>query len=343
MTECKPSRRRRWLRYSMRTMLVAVTLLCLVLALVIVPAERQRRTVRKIRASDPHSMVRYDFEVDGQAGRSSPAWLRRWLGDDYFHRVVSTEIYLSRGDLTPDDLTNLPALKHLTTVRMPLADDGLQTLTRLRNLESLSIYSDSITDRGIEQLSSLTELELLNVNSNQVTGEGLRPLAALKNLRRLILRSNSITVDGLEAVARLSNLESLQLNSDSLTDECLKTLSGMEGLTGLTIDGRSGVRNAPPGVTDESLRHIAQLSNLQTLSISSPGITDVGLAHLTTLRKLSKLSIAHSDAKYTEAAVIGLLTRIPGLVVEYRDPSFRTGLTIRGPLKPAQNNPPTSR
>ena len=40
--------RRRWLQFSIRTLLVLVTLLCVALSLWIVPAERQRRAVEAI-------------------------------------------------------------------------------------------------------------------------------------------------------------------------------------------------------------------------------------------------------------------------------------------------------
>ncbi len=336
-------KRRRRLRYSMRTLLVLVTVLCIWLGFVVSRAQRQRRTVEKIRRSDPHSTAYYDYQKEDPAALRGPEWLRRWLGDDYFQHVVSVSIYLSHGDVTPDDLANLPELKQLFSVRMPLTDDGMRTIARLQKLEWLAIYSDEFTDRGLEQLSSLTELEYLSVSSDQITGEGLLPLAALPNLRMLTLRSNSISPRGLETVAQLANLETLHINSDSLTDECLEALSGMKGLTGLLITGKNGAANAPPGVTDEGLRHIARLSNLEGLSINSPGITDAGLAHLAALRKLVKLAVFHRQPMYTEEGVAALQAQLPKLAVEYDVTNSVSGQTDLRPLTAAPKNPRRSR
>jgi len=218
MTE-PTTKRRRWFRYSMRTMLVVVTVLCVLLALVIVPAERQRRTVQKIRALGSASKAVYDYEYEGRRGWGAelrgPEWLRRWIGVDYFQHVVSVHLQLSPGgEVTPDDLSNLSGLRHLAVYGMPITDDGLHKLARLRNLESLSFGDSSeITDRGLEHLSSLTELTHLFVASNQITGEGLRPFAAPGKLESLMLTSDNITPLGMEAVARFANLGRLSLCS----------------------------------------------------------------------------------------------------------------------------------
>jgi len=318
MTEPAP-KRRRWLRYSMRTMLVAVTLLCVLLALVIAPAQQQRRAVEKIRGLGSWSRVVYDYEYAGPdnwgAELRGPAWLRRWIGVDYFQDVVRVQVFLSRGDeLTPDDLASLPGLKSLDIHDMPITDDGVRTLARLRKLEVLSLQSNEITDGGLEHLSSLTDLKLLLIASDQITGEGLRPFAEEK-LEELNVNSNSISPRGMEAIAQLSNLTRLTLYSDSLTDACLKPLAGMKGLGGLTITGRSEMTDAPPGVTDLGLTYIAQLSNLGRLRISSPEITDAGLAHLAALRKLKGLNIVHHQSVYTRAGVNHLKEQLPDAIV----------------------------
>ncbi len=317
----KPAvKRRRWLRYSMRTMLVVVTLLCVLLALVIVPAQRQRRAVQKIRASSSRSEAVYDYEYQGPHGWSAelrgPEWLRHWVGVDYFQQVVSVRLELKRGDeVTPNELADLPGLRQLAVYGMPITDDGLRTLACLRKMESLWFESNQITDDGLEYLSSLTELKSLGVVSNQVTGEGLRPLVAPGKLESLFLQSDSISPRGMEAVAHFANLGRLSLYSDGLTDECLKPLSGLKGLTNLTITGRSLHTDAPPGVTDEGLTYIAQLTNLKGLRISSPGITDAGLAHLAALRKLKGLNIVHGQSVYTRAGVDHLKEQLPDLTV----------------------------
>jgi len=339
MTE-PTTKRRRWFRYSMRTMLVVVTLLCVLLALVIGPAQRQRRTVAKIHALNPLSNVLYDY---GPKPRG-PEWLRRWIGDDYFQHVVAVSlVFDGREDVTLDDLANLPGLERLSIEGMPMPNHSLGTLGRLRKLKRLLIDSDEITDRGLEQLSSVAALERLTVKSHQITGAGLRPLAVLQNLRMLVLRSDRISAGGLESVAQLANLDILNIYSDTLTDECLEALKGMKGLTVLRITGSNGFVSAPPGVTDEGLKYIAQLSNLQRLTISSPGITDRGLAHLAALRKLDSLNVRHRRPKYTEEGVARLHAQLPALTVEYNAWKLERGRSVSRPLMAAPKYPQRSK
>src|SRR5687768_4773908 len=80
---------RRWLRYSLRSLFVLVTLTSVMLGVWVNRAERQRRAVAAIRAAG--GTVRYDYEqagaqaagpVDGQL--PGPDWLCRLLSVDYF-------------------------------------------------------------------------------------------------------------------------------------------------------------------------------------------------------------------------------------------------------------------
>jgi len=330
------AKRRRWFRYSLRTMLVAVTLLCVWLGAVVNPARRQRQTVEKLRESTGRAFIRYDYEDRGSTNPRAPDWLRRLLGDDYFHDVVSlTWLHFHADEVTPDDLVDLPKLRDLTLREMPITDEGLQKLARLRRLESLCIdtgNSRDITDHGLEHLSSLIELENLTVRSIQITGEGLRPLTALKKLRSLSLRSDSISLRGLEIVVQFTNLDSLRISSNNLTDEGLRALAKLEGLTNLWVEGNN--------ITDEGLKHIARLSNLQQLTVNSRGITDAGLAHLAPLSKLLELDVLHRRPSYTERGVEQLHAQLPKLTVKYDVMDPVSGQPVGRRLAPA---PKTSR
>ncbi len=315
-------KRRRWLRYSMRTMLVAVTLLCLVLALVVVPAERQRRAVEKIRRLKYASFVTYDYQYRGDydwgAELRGPAWLRRWVGDDYFQDIVYAHVQLDRGDeLTPDDLAALRGLRHLAALNMPFADDGMLALSRLKRLEALYLSSNKISDGGLEHLSTLTELKLLGVSSDQITGEGLIGLQVAGKLKWLDVRSNRVTFRGMEAVAQLTSLERLSVHSDSLTDECLKPLSKLTSLRSLTIAGRDYSADAPKGVTDAGIQYIVRLANLEDLKLISLDITDAGLSHLGKLQRLRSLDIANDQPMYTEDGIAALQDQLPNLRVKH--------------------------
>ena len=126
--------RRRWLQFSLRGFLVALTAFAIWLGVIANRAREQREAVKAIEAKG--GIVQYDWQVDlkrmskiegfegykvirkyGSPGGA--AWLRRRIGNDYFQKVVTVEFYW--GDpLKPRDLneSTLPALvPHLQNLR----------------------------------------------------------------------------------------------------------------------------------------------------------------------------------------------------------------------------------
>jgi hypothetical protein len=98
MTE-KPARKRRWLRFSLRTLLVVVVLLSVPLgwfALKMREAERQRRAVEAI--TEAGGWVRYDWALDesgrdsGRQGPPAPAWLLKLVGEDLFSDIACVHL-----------------------------------------------------------------------------------------------------------------------------------------------------------------------------------------------------------------------------------------------------------
>lgn len=179
LTKLKPNRR--WLQFSMRTVLVLVTLLCMALAVWVVPAERQRRAVAAIGKLG--GVV--DYKKPAASETFPVALLRRWLPPDYFGEVES--LYLSNTGVTDAELTHLerlPGLRYLNLYYSGVTDAGLVHLERLTRLERLSLTNAQVTDAGLAHLHGLTSLRWLYLNNTRVTDEGLARLRrALPNCR----------------------------------------------------------------------------------------------------------------------------------------------------------------
>src|SRR5687768_9966371 len=92
--------RRRWLRISMRTLLLIVLVLCAWLAYVSNRARKQEELVRRLVYED-RGMVGYHHQLDANgdydpdAPIPGPAWLRRLIGDHAFLRLKIVATYTS--------------------------------------------------------------------------------------------------------------------------------------------------------------------------------------------------------------------------------------------------------
>lgn len=85
--------RRRWLQFSFRGFLIALTIGCLWLGWQVERAREQREAVKAIEALG--GLVWFDWQIvilqpkhiriDPRATPPGPVWLRRIIGDDFFH------------------------------------------------------------------------------------------------------------------------------------------------------------------------------------------------------------------------------------------------------------------
>jgi hypothetical protein len=149
MTDAKklqPSKRRRWMQFTLRSVLILTTLVCVGLAL----------TYHYVLSSPyEHSAV----DAIARAGGScetifqGPAWLRDMLGDRYFQRIVAA-------DLSPPEATEaaLPFLRHLTHLTSlsvagaRFTDDHLIAVGRLSSLRELTLRGTTVTAEKVNAL-----------------------------------------------------------------------------------------------------------------------------------------------------------------------------------------------
>src|SRR5262245_13991502 len=116
---------KKWLRFSLRTMLLLITALCIWLGFQVNAARRQREAVTAILRNG--GTVKYDFQlvIDPKipwnssykslkdASPSGPAWIRRLIGDEYFQDVV--EVIFQDKAIPETDFAQLAKLPRLRT------------------------------------------------------------------------------------------------------------------------------------------------------------------------------------------------------------------------------------
>ena len=193
--------KRRWAQFSLLTMLGVVTLLCVGLRLVVVPAERQRRAVAAIQALG--GLVTYEKPDEVASAAFPKPFLRRWLPRDYLDKVQ--EVYLSN-------------------LEVQVTDDGLVHLQWLTGLQSLDLYGTQVSDLGLAHLRGSTKLEWLSLGETKVTDAGLAQLRRLKRLDFLFLADTQVTDAGLVHLQNLTGLRWLNLYDTHVTDAGLTRL-----------------------------------------------------------------------------------------------------------------------
>jgi len=191
--------KRRWAQFSLATMLLVVTVLCVSLSVVVNWAHRQRDAVAAIQAFGGGAKY---AEPDDEASEAFPKpFLRRWLPLDYFDKV--REVYLYRTQVT---------------------DAGLAQLQSLTELEELDLRGTQVTGAGLAHLQGLTRLQVLFVTGIQFKDAELVHLQRLANLQWLSLDRTQVTDAGLAHLHVLHGLRVLFLNGTHVTDAGLAQL-----------------------------------------------------------------------------------------------------------------------
>ena len=163
---------RRRFQYSLRTLLLIVTLFALPCGWLGVKMQQARRQRQAAAAIEMSGGVVYWTEPSG------PIWLRTLLGDDCFKQVrsVSTSTEL-------ENLKSLPQLQWLYLSGSNVTDAGLENLKGLSRIEELSLAGTDVTDAGLENIEGLSQLEMLFLAGTNFTDAGLEHIKGMTQLR----------------------------------------------------------------------------------------------------------------------------------------------------------------
>ena len=258
---------RRFLRFSVRGMIVLVLVLGGWLGWIVRSARIQRDAVAAIRCAD--GFVWYDWEwCNGRKfpGKPwAPDWLIRAIGVDYVGRVACVTYFRRvdnfneallverqkrrrHPDYTPPyfhvrvpgydgafaaDLKSLADLSDLNLSSTDVTDDGLANLAGLTNLVRLNLEETQITDAGLIHLERLTKIEYLRPLRQQNHRRGFVASDGSRQTLVLDLCDTQVTDSGLRHLKHIPNLSSLDLRGTQVTGAGVKELQ--EVLPGLAI------------------------------------------------------------------------------------------------------------
>ena len=163
----------RWYQYSLRTLMIFVTLCAVACSWF---TTEYRRVERRHWAFERLSSISYTY------GIGEPEWYSRWLyhlvGDE---RCAHVDFWIlgNQSDVTDEDMKavgQFEELSQLWACSEAVSDRGLESIERLTQLEDLKVSSANITDAGLSHLRGMQQLRSLDLDGCGITDAGLNSL-----------------------------------------------------------------------------------------------------------------------------------------------------------------------
>jgi len=297
----------RYLRFSLRVLMILVLAIGVGLSWLVHSARVQRDAVAAIRRAEGGVCYNWEWK-DGQVisggAPTCPRWLVDRLGVDYFGHVVRVTSSFDPSDTELVSIGRLSGLVELALIRASLANERFGSLNGLHSLKALRLDFCRVNDAGLAQLkrlSSLRELRLAGCECD-ITDAGLVNIKELTGLRKLTLSTCGITDSGLANLAGLTGLRELGLSDCNITDSGLPYLKKLPNLRLLTL--------TLPDLTCVGVATLKGLASLKKLNLTLREPTNGGLENLkelTTLNGLRLRSIKANDARLVHLKVLTCL------------------------------------
>ena len=313
-------RLRRLFRVRLLTILIGVTVLCILLNVYVTKARRQARSIAALRASG--AQITMAAKANKGLIENMRQVLRDRIGGEYFDRVEEVKTYgedamfanrdfiIARRDAQKRFIMQFDS--HLLPFP-PFDDESLRPLENLSSLKRLQIRSgNGITNDGLSVLSDLHQLEKLEVftaSSTQakLTGNCLVHISRLESVKYLDVSGVDLAEDDFQHFKRLTEIEILRVRDHgrstlTITDvgaESLGQLTSLESVSVVQYD-----------VTDKGLTRLSRLANLKELNLSRNQITDLGAQHVGKMLGLEKLVLNATDISDRSVTKFGELKKL---------------------------------
>ncbi len=197
------------------------------------------------------------------------------------------------------------SLKELDLSGQSITDAELESyLQDADEITSLNLQGSEITDAGLTALAGLKQLESLRLDGTAVSDKGLELLARQGNLgglKVLGLSDTKVTAEGLKSLAQLSGLEELAVATRGLDDQSLGTIGKLVSLRSLSLGDGWGAAS----ITDEGLRQLSGMTQLQQLEMHGTSISDEGLQTLQPLSSLESIGLVETKVTPQDVAELG--------------------------------------
>jgi hypothetical protein len=179
------------------------------------------------------------------------------------HVPVGAKLFLDLDPIAvehPESLDGIPDKLYGLRARYTDATDPvLAKLCRLSELRRLDVVECEVTDSGALAVERLKKLERLCIATANTNGSYFKILPRLTNLRFLGTGNNKLVADKVAAIGLANSLETVNLSGSHITDDGLKHLASLKNLNGLDL-------NSNPDVTAAGLMPLKACKKLEYLN-----------------------------------------------------------------------------
>jgi serine/threonine protein kinase/Leucine-rich repeat (LRR) protein len=273
----------------------------------------------KFRSARPDVQTSTDIADPTTADRTVAEWVLKHGGHvgvravaqdenslDYLDSVkgLPSEVFIlgsitlsEQCDLPRDELRQLAELSGLRSLSVnrceSFGDDQLLALRpALRNLKSLVLVDTGVTEVGLAAISDLSGITNLQLYGSRITDAAIEPIANLRNLTELDLGRTQVSDRGLAALPTIPSLSGLKITATRVTGSGLAELAKFPKLTALYLSE----------IGAEGFEHVAKLSELTFLELSSQQITPSVMDALSQAPNLRTIAVGSTASSRTLSA-----------------------------------------
>ncbi len=277
MTDVPPTvdrPRRRWLSFSLRTLAVLLTAMCLFLGWIgpkWIEAQREERIVEQLRAAG--IWISYDYQQEWTNGDPDPIpygpfVLRYLFGEHTFSRVDT--LIVQPGEPCDPVMPLLPEFSELRQIvfrtNVQLSDESVQALAECHKLKEIRLLAGGMTAPQLAILSTNSSIEEMMLADGSASDACLAELRRFPNLKKVWIDSNQTTDVGFHALAEVTSLESfIPRTIPKVTDDGFKPLHNLKHLKQLETHNLFSGTNR---LTEACLPEICEITSLEDLYLS---------------------------------------------------------------------------
>jgi len=248
------SGKHRWLRISLRSLLVATLIIAVGLAWFTNYANSRRSAFAAIRQAGGQ------IQMANVPKTALAARLESWFGPELIGDAYKVDLRKTKAN--NDLLKQIAVLRELRALDLSYAsvdDTGLLTIAHLP-LQELWLQSTNITDLSAATISGFRSLEFLAINATSLTDHFLEEVQSLPVLKNLGLRGSKVTGAGMQFLSRHPKIEKLDVYSTEVDDAGVESLTSSKSITDLGLSMTK--------VPNQVFVHLDRLPNLSRADLS---------------------------------------------------------------------------